>query len=187
MTDYFSRLAHGYDNFVGDFNFSSIEDYLDLEKKEVLIDVGGGTGRVATALKEHTRGCIVLDYSFDMLKKAIKKDSDLMLVQASSDAMPFRDGTVKQLFLNDSLHHIQAQTETLQECERIMPQNGKLMIREFDRKHFWNKFLIFFEKLARFNSKFLSPDELTKMCKDVNLKSTYQHPTKGTFILTAVK
>ena len=109
VTDYFSKLAHGYDSFVGDFNFNTIIDYLDLETKEVLIDVGGGTGRIATALKEHTRGCIVLDYSFEMLKKAVKKDADLMLVQASSDAMPFRDSTVKQLFLNDSLHHIQAQ------------------------------------------------------------------------------
>jgi demethylmenaquinone methyltransferase/2-methoxy-6-polyprenyl-1,4-benzoquinol methylase len=187
MHDYFSRLAHGYDGFVGDFELNSILDYLDLEKSDILVDVGGGTGRVAQSLKNHVRGCVVLDYSYNMLQKAKSKDSDLMLVQASSDAMPFRDGTIKKLFMNDSLHHIQVQEGTIKECERILTEQGKLMIREFNRKHFWNKFLIFGEKLLRFNSKFLSPEELITMCDAVNFKSTYEKPTKGTFILTAVK
>ncbi|MHA1126159.1 MAG: class I SAM-dependent methyltransferase [Candidatus Heimdallarchaeota archaeon] len=187
MNDYFSRFAHRYDGFVGDFELNSILDYLDLEKDDILVDVGGGTGRVAKALKHHVRGCIVLDYSYNMLQKAKGKDNDLMLVQASSDAMPFRDGTVEKLFMNDSLHHIQVQEGTIKECERILTKPGKLMIREFNRKSFWNKFLIFGEKLVGFNSKFLSPEELEKLCTDVNLKPSYEKPTRGTFILTAVK
>lgn len=187
MNDYFSRFAHRYDGFVGDFELSSILDYLDLKRNDILVDVGGGTGRLAQALKHHVRGCVVLDYSYNMLQKAKGKDNDIMLVQASSDAMPFRDGTIEKLFMNDSLHHIQAQKGTIHECERILTKPGKLMIREFNRKTFWNKFLIFAEKLARFNSKFLSPGELVKMCDDVNLKSAYEKPTRGTFILTAVK
>jgi len=187
MNDYFSRFAHRYDGFVGDFELNSILEYLDLESKDILVDVGGGTGRVAKALKHHVRGCVVLDYSYNMLQKAKGKDDDVMLVQASSDAMPFRDGTIEKLFMNDSLHHIQAQEETMSECERILTKPGKLMIREFNRKTFWNKFLIFGEKLMRFNSKFLSPEELVKMCSDVNLISAYEKPTRGTFILTAIK
>jgi len=187
MNDYFSRFAHRYDGFVGDFELNSIMDYIDLEKDGILVDVGGGTGRVATSLKHHVRGCVVLDYSYNMLQKAKGKDKNLMLVQASSDAMPFRDGTIQQLFMNDSLHHIQAQEESIKECERVLTKSGKLMIREFNRKYFWNKFLIFGEKLVRFNSKFLSSEELSSLCTNVNLKSSYEKPTRGTFILTAVK
>jgi len=149
MTDYFARFAHSYDSFVGDFKLNKIFDYLTLDKKEILVDVGGGTGRAATYLKEHVRGCIVLDYSYEMLQKAKSKDDDIMLVQASSDAMPFRDGTVNQLFMYDTLHHIQTQEESIQDCERILSDTGKLMIVDFDRKNFQNKFLIFFEILVQ--------------------------------------
>jgi len=187
MNDYFSRFAHMYDGFVGDSELNNILDYLDLQKKDILVDVGGGTGRDAKALKQHVRGCIILDYSYNMLQKAKGKDDDVMLVQASSDAMPFRDGTIEKLFMNDSLHHIQVQEDSMKECERVLTKSGKLMIREFDRKHFWNKLLIFFEKLVRFNSKFLTPEELVKMCSDANLKSSYERPSKSTFILTAIK
>ena len=187
MTDYFARFAHSYDSFVGDFKLNKIFDYLTLDKKEILVDVGGGTGRAATYLKEHVRGCIVLDYSYEMLQKAKSKDDDIMLVQASSDAMPFRDGTVNQLFMYDTLHHIQTQEESIQDCERILSDTGKLMIVDFDRKNFQNKFLIFFEILARFNSKFLTPDELVYMCAKANLNSSYERPSKKLYALTASK
>ena len=79
--DIFSQIAHRYDDIVGAFNFEEIGGFLPLEKDNLLLDFGGGTGRAAHHLEALVNGCIIIDRSYEMLKQAAKKSIQSHLVQ----------------------------------------------------------------------------------------------------------
>ncbi|MCG3254143.1 MAG: methyltransferase domain-containing protein [Candidatus Heimdallarchaeota archaeon] len=183
----FSKMAHRYDKFVGKFNLDEIIEYLPLDSENLLLDLGGGTGRAAEQLQEHVNECIVLDPSYEMLSEAKKKTDRFLIVQAVGEALPFRENSLKQIFLNDSLHHIKKQKETLEESFRVLKPGGKLIIREFDKSYFWNIFLRFAEFIVGFGSKFHSPKKLAAMCEEIGFKTSWERPNRSTFILIAEK
>ncbi len=183
----FSNIAHRYDDFVGTFDYDKIATYLPLMKDELILDLGGGTGRVSKDLANNTNGCIILDLSYKMLLQAKMKSRSMFLIQGLSQHLPFRKKSLKQIFLNDSLHHIAEQEITVQDCFNVLDSKGKLIIREYDKKKFRTKILILFEKIVRFGSKFLSADQLSEMCIEQGFEVEYHRPTKSTFILIAEK
>ncbi|MHA2357765.1 MAG: class I SAM-dependent methyltransferase [Candidatus Heimdallarchaeaceae archaeon] len=185
--DHFSRYASEYDNIVSAFDLDKIAEYLPLHKDDILLDIGGGTGRVAILLEKVVNECIVFDLSFDMLLEAKRKSKSLFLIQGSSTSLPFRKNSIKQIFVNDTLHHIKEQQKTLEESYNVIKPKGKLIIREYNRKYFWNIFLILFEKIMRFGSKFLSPKQLSEMCQQCGFKTQFHKPTKSTFVLIGEK
>ncbi len=185
--DLFSRIAHKYDNIVGAFNFEEIGRSLPLEKEDLLLDFGGGTGRAAEHLEAVVNGCIVLDRSYEMLKQAAKKSIQSHLVQGLGESLPFRKNSIKQIFVNDTLHHIKKQRESIEECYKVLIPKGKLIIREFDRRKFRVKILIFFEKILRFGSKFFSPKELQGLCHEIGFNTKFVPLTKSKYLVVSMK
>ena len=136
--DLFSRIAGRYDQIIKGFDLQKIIDDFTYSKEELLVDLGGGTGRVATLFLDYVNECLILDRSFEMMKQAQNKSRNLILVQGSGDSMPFRENTIEQIFVNDVLHHIKNQNETLQECHLVLKEQGNLIIRDYDRKYIGN-------------------------------------------------
>ena len=185
--DLFSRIADRYDKIIRSSAVEEFKSFINLKSEEILVDLGGGTGRVALVLEKMTNGCVLLDRSFEMLKQAKKKSNSLILVQGVGEALPFRKDTIPQIFANDTLHHILKQEETLAECYEVMMKSGYFTIREFDPKYWKTKFLIFFEKVLMFGSTFLSPQKLEDMCKEIGFSVNWQRLTKSTSMLEAMK
>ena len=183
----FSRVAHNYDRFVGEFDLESILEYIPLDEKSLLVDLGGGTGRVAKKMEEYVNDCIIFDISYEMLQHAKPKSNAFNILQGSSDELPIKSNSINQIFLNDSLHHIKNYKKTLVECYRSLKPNGKLIIREFDKKYIGNIFLRFFEFIVGFNSKFFTIKELSNLCRDIGFSVSVNKPNKSTFILVAEK
>ncbi|TFF84822.1 methyltransferase domain-containing protein [Candidatus Heimdallarchaeota archaeon] len=183
----FDKIANFYDRIVGPFNLEEILDYFSLEPNGLLIDLGGGTGRVAKQLVQHVSECLILDSSYDMLRQATDLSERIILLDSLAEQIPIQTGSIKQIFLNDSLHHIQKQKETLAECYRILASGGELIIREFDRIYFWNVFLIIMEFFLCFKSTFLTPKELSSMCQQLGFSTSIIRPTKATYIMIAKK
>ena len=185
--DLFSRIAHFYDRIIKDFNFDTIRDHLILNDNELLLDLGGGTGRVSKSIIKHVNECVVLDRSFEMLQQAKLTSKSLMLVQGLAENQPFRPAFTEQVFVNDVLHHIRKQSKTLEETHRIMKDKGLMFIREYDRKYFWNFLLILMEKILLFRSIFLAPEELEEMCEIAGFSANWIRLSKATYLLTATK
>lgn len=183
----FNLVARRYDKFVGPFDLQEIKEYLPLKPDALLLDLGGGTGRVAFQLSEYVNECFITDSSYQMLQQSQKNKHKLPLIQARGERAPFKSNSINQIFLNDSLHHIQKQQETLEECYRILAPKGELIIREFDKKYFWNIFLIIGEAFLRLKSTFVSPKQLSEMCEIIGFTTNWIRPTKRTFILIATK
>lgn len=185
--DLFSRIAGRYDHIIKGFDLQKIISYFTYSEEDLLVDLGGGTGRVATLFLDYVNECLILDRSFEMLEQAKNKSRNLILVQGSGDSMPFRENTIKQIFVNDVLHHIKNQKETLQESYLVLKEHGNLIIRDYDRKYIGNIFLFIFEKVLRFGSVFFSPQELADQCQEIGYSVSWKRLTKGTYLLSAEK
>ena len=185
--DLFSRIAGSYDKIIRSSAVEEFKGHLNLELDEILVDLGGGTGRVALVLEKMTNGCILLDRSYEMLQQAQKKSKSLYLVQGTGESLPFKTDSIPQFFANDTVHHIKKQKETITECYKVMRKGSSLSIREYDPKYWKTKFLVFFEKLLMFGSIFLSPKELEEICTEIGFSVNWKRLTNSTYLLRAEK
>ena len=97
-----------------------------------VLDVATGTGLVALEL--HRRGFRVtgLDQSTEMLARArARLASEIELVEASADAIPFRDGTFDHLTFTYLLRYVDDPGATLRELARVVRPGGIVASLEF--------------------------------------------------------
>ncbi|PIP09109.1 MAG: hypothetical protein COX51_00485 [Syntrophobacteraceae bacterium CG23_combo_of_CG06-09_8_20_14_all_50_8] len=128
-------------SFTADFTNEIIHD-LRLQKDTMILDVGTGLGNMAIMLA--LNGYRILtgepetdDSTYakqDWLGNARKVGVDHLIEfkNFKAETMPFEDYTFGAVFMLGSLHHIDEQyrVRVLQECIRILKQNGVICILE---------------------------------------------------------
>ncbi|MFN8413133.1 MAG: class I SAM-dependent methyltransferase [Anaerolineales bacterium] len=126
-----------------------------------LLDVGGGTGRVTSAIREFVDDAVIADVSFGMLKEAPR--STLKPVCGLSEALPFADNSFERVIMVDTLHHVINHAESVREMVRVLKPGGILVIEEPDIRTFGVKLIALVEKLLLMRSHFLAPEAITKL------------------------
>lgn len=148
---------------------------------ERAIDVGGGTGRAAAALRDATgadgRGCdaTVVDAAVGMLREA--RARGLSCAAGDAARLPVRDGAVDAVTVVDALHHFPDATAAVEEAARALRPGGVLVVREFDPSTVRGRLLAAAERLVGFDSTFHEPDDLAARFEDAGL-ATF-HPDDG--------
>ncbi len=132
-----------------------------LPVKGTLLDVGGGTGRVASVLRDCVESVIVADVSFGMLKEAPR--STLQPACALSEALPFADNSFERVIMVDALHHVVNHADSADEMFRVLKPGGLLIIEEPDIRTFGVKLFALAEKMLLMRSHFLAPNEIVKL------------------------
>lgn len=126
-----------------------------------LLDAGGGTGRVSSAIRDLVDEVVIADVSFGMLEKADR--STLKPVCGGSESLPFADNFFERIIMVDALHHVINQTDSAREMLRVLKPGGVLVIEEPDIRTFGVKLIALAEKLLLMRSHFLAPDEIVKL------------------------
>lgn len=98
-----------------------------------LLDVGGGTGNYAQALREHGFQPTVLDLNEAMLAHARAKD--LPAVTGDATALPFADASWDAVMLVSMLHHVPDWEAALRESARVLVPGGRLAVMGWAREH----------------------------------------------------
>lgn len=129
-----------------------------------LLDVGGGTGRVAAAIRDLVDSVILADVSLGMLKEAPL--SLFNPVCGGSESLPFADNSFERVIMVDALHHVIDQAHTAREMLRVLKPGGLLVIEEPDIRTFGVKLIAIAEKLLLMRSHFLAPDEIVNLFVD---------------------
>ena len=155
MFDHFDLLAPLYDRAIPFARLDLMLKLVQLPVDGILLDAGGGTGRVAEALKPYTRDVLVADLSAGMLSQSRRKKLTALL--APSEKLPFASGTFPRIIMVDALHHVINQRETIAELWRVLETGGRLVIEEPDIRTLTVKFVALVEKLALMRSHFISP------------------------------
>ena len=146
-----------------------------LEKSDVVLDIGGGTGLIASFISDDVKRIIVLDPSKKMMAKS--KSDKIEKVYGTVQEMKFKDSTFDVVYCVDTFHHFtnghkkkdfdNVFHDSIKEMLRVLKKNGFLVIIDFDTGKFRGKMMDLFEKLFfRGGSKFNSRDELSNLFDD---------------------
>ncbi len=159
LLDHFGLLAPVYERFIHVKEPTQIIKYANLPVEGLLLDVGGGTGRITQTLKGYASGIIVADLSEKMLSQAQQKDS-LLPVCSHSEKLPFADQIFDSVIMVDALHHVCDQQQTADELWRVVKPGGHIVVEEPDIQRFSVKLVALAEKLAFMRSHFLAPERI---------------------------
>jgi SAM-dependent methyltransferase len=161
LFDHFNILAPIYDRAIPFSRLALTLQMVNLPVDGNLLDAGGGTGRVAYALRPHVSSALVVDFSMGMLNQAKRKG--LAVVLAPAEHLPLDDGAFDRIIMVDALHHVINQPETISELWRVLKPGGRLVIEEPDLRTWQVKVVALVEKLALMRSHFLSPPQIAAL------------------------
>lgn len=154
----FHRFARWYDRGMWAADPGTLRAGLDRADRpvEVVLDVGGGTGRAARALDGPRP--VVVDAARGMLREA--RGHGLDAVQGDAATLPVRDGRVDAVLVVDALHHMADPAGVFRAARRALRPGGVLVVREFDPTTLRGRGLALAERAVGFDSQFRSPDDL---------------------------
>lgn len=127
----YARYAHEYDErekFWDSFEQNKLGPYIAESKGKKVLDAGAGTGRLSLRLQAAGAVVTALDISPDMLKILRQKNPDIALVEGDMEHMPFDDGSFDMVFSSLALVHLKEPSQFLDECYRVLKDNGKLVL-----------------------------------------------------------
>ena len=158
--DHFGLIAPIFSN-VGYASLVTMLEQADLPTPGRVLDAGGGTGRVANAIREHAGEVVIADPSLGMLRQA--DQNQLRLACSNSEALPFPNDSFERIIMVDALHHVIHQGQTAREMYRVLKPGGRIVIEEPDIRSFYVKLIAVAEKILLMRSHFLAPDKIVDL------------------------
>lgn len=137
---------------------------------EVVLDVGGGTGRAAAAID--APGRVVVDPSRGMLARV---RPPLAAVRGDASALPVADEAVDAVVVVDAFHHLPHQREAVAEALRVLRPGGVLLVRDFNRATVRGRLLELAEHAIRLRSTFRSAAELESLLDAAGFDTARPH------------
>ncbi|MDP3997007.1 MAG: methyltransferase domain-containing protein [bacterium] len=165
MKNFFDIVAPIYEklHFGAQKTFDRIESSVVFQPLDQVIDLGGGTGRIAKFLVNKVQKVIVVDASDGMLKQCLQRHPELSCVRAEAQNLPFANDSINKVIVVDSFHHFQNQKQVVKEIRRVLAKNGEVVIEEFNPLKIIGKLTIIMEKLFRMGSVFYIPSSLADL------------------------
>jgi demethylmenaquinone methyltransferase/2-methoxy-6-polyprenyl-1,4-benzoquinol methylase len=148
--DHFTLVSPYYDRLFPVLNAERLRELLQLPAAGRVLDLGGGTGQVAQALRGFVDEIVVLDESVGMLRQARLKG--LPAVRGEAERLPFAQGAFARILVVDTFHHLRDQRQAAAELLRVLAPGGRLVIEEGDVERPPVRLIALAEKLALMRS-----------------------------------
>lgn len=166
--------------------FNTITKLGDFKKTDKVLDLGGGTGRIAKFFASLVQEIVVLDASKGMIGQC-KKYAGLNCILGSAENIPYDNGYFDSVIIVDSFHHFQNMKKAVEEIKRVLKENGKVIIEEVNFGKFGNWLLEKFEMIVGAKSKIISPESLVALFSKNQFKAKLFNESKSGYYLVGEK
>lgn len=185
----FNRFSPWYDRFMQRWGLYHVEALRQALNPQVsgqsLLDVGGGTGYLASCLSDRFERVVVADLSPGML--SVARTRNLETVEASALELPFKDEEFDVVLCTDALHHIKQIERAVAEMGRVLKPGGTIVIHEFHVQGWKGFFFYWFERLFVDDSVFVTPAELQALLEKKGFATTCTKLSSMCFMVVAKK
>lgn len=162
--DHFSLIAPLYNQIFKTPNNNKLIELIDLNEGQCLLDVGGGSGRIAQLFQDNLCKVTITDISLGMLRQSAKTGA-FKVVLAASENLPYKNIQFDRIIMVDAFHHVINHKETIHQLLRVVKPGGRLIIEEPDIDKFSVKMIALAEKLLLMRSHFKSKDQISSLVK----------------------
>jgi ubiquinone/menaquinone biosynthesis C-methylase UbiE len=169
--DHFGLLAPLYDRLVRTPDTRTLARLAALPAPGRLLDIGGGTGRIARPLVSLVDTLIVADGSLRMLRQARSKPG-LRLAAAYAERLPFANDTFERVIIVDAFHHLKDQDGSLMELLRVCLPGGRLVVEEPDITRIGVWAIAIFERLVLMRSRFRRAETIADRLRRMGAATT---------------
>jgi len=140
-----------------------LQETLKPNREDVLLDIGGGTGRFADRFSSICKEVWILDPEARKLEFGRKRRKGVNFMQGSAYPLPFADRCFSKATAMVSFHHFPDQDAALQDIKRVLKPDGRIVLLEFDPTTIRGKVVNLFEnKLGKKNCRFYTPTEMKR-------------------------
>jgi SAM-dependent methyltransferase len=174
INQHFDILARVYERLMPTADASLFADLLALPCAGLLLDAGGGTGRVSSRLKRQVGKVVVSDLSLPMLRQTLHHRG-IAPVRAHGEALPFADRVFERALVVDAIHHFQDPHRVLAELMRVLAPGGRLVIEEPDIRRWPVRLVALAERLALMDSHFLAPAKIAAILEALGTRPRVTH------------
>lgn len=136
----YDLTAHIYDMQHAEEQTAKIEAAMEsirIQKESLVLDVGCGTGVLFSYVADKAKAIVGLDISRAILlqaKERGKKFSNVHLILADADNMPFKEAIFSHLFAVTLIQNTPNPLKTLSEIKRVTKENGFIVITGLKKK-----------------------------------------------------
>jgi ubiquinone/menaquinone biosynthesis C-methylase UbiE len=160
--DHFGMIAPHYERAASILDPARLREHLRLPASGLLLDAGGGTGRVGASLRDMADGVVVCDVSLGMLKQAAAKNG-IRTVRSPAEQLPFGDATFARILIVDAFHHFADHRRAIADLWRVLAPGGRIVIEEPNIDSLAVKVVALGERLILMRSTFYSPRQMGQM------------------------
>jgi ubiquinone/menaquinone biosynthesis C-methylase UbiE len=161
--------------------------YIDTTPSDVLLDVGGNTGKITEVYAKDCKEIVVLEPKHAVIEYGRKYRPHIKFVEGGVENIPLPGEHFDKVVASASFHHFPNQDRGLEEMKRILKPNGKMIIFEVDPNTERGKRLKICESILHTGARFYEPLQLRKKVEDHGLGVLSVKSTSLGYFLTAVK
>ena len=166
--------------------FETLVRLAEFKETDKILDLGGGTGRIAKFFTEKVKEIVVLDSSGAMIVEC-KKNGKINCLIGGAENIPFGEGYFDKVIIIDAFHHFKNQKKAVSEIRRILKENGKLIIEEVNFGKIGNWLLEKLEMIVGAKSKIFMPESLVKMFSENQFQIALLEKIRGGYYFVCAK
>jgi ubiquinone/menaquinone biosynthesis C-methylase UbiE len=164
-----------------------MQQYIDITSRDVLLDVGGNTGKITEVYARDCKEVVVLEPKHAVVEYGRKYRPHIKYVEGGAENIPLPAEHFDKVVASASFHHFPNQDIGLEEMKRVLKPDGKMIIIEIDPNTGRGKRLKICEGILHTGAKFYEPLQLRKKVEDHGLEVLSINSTALGYFLTAVK
>src|ERR671932_1309940 len=164
-----------------------MSEYIDIRPNEILLDIGGNTGKVTEAYSNSCKEVVVLEPKRSVVEYGKSRRPNIKFIEGEAENIPLPDEYFDKVVASASFHHFSDQDKALEEMKRVLKPDGKIIILEIDPNTPRGKRLKFCENLFHTGAKLYTPSQPSKKIQVHNLEVLSIDSNNLGYFLTAAK